>query len=121
MHQEILTVTTASNGTGSATLSRNISGLLYSMRYLKTDFAAGVDFTLSVVNSVATETILTITDGNASANYYPRVDSCGPTGSALSLNAQMVPIVGAPKITVAQGGDTKSGTFVLYWLDEPAK
>lgn len=117
LRQEILTITTNGDGDGSAQTS-NISGLLYSMRYLKTDYADGVDFTLSVVNSVTTQTVLTISNGNAAADYYPRVDSCGASGSALSLNTQMVPVAGALKVTVAQGGATKTGNFVLYWIED---
>ena len=116
LQQAILTVTTASNGAGSAQTG-NARGVLHALRYIKNNFADGIDFTVTVVNSATTDTLLTGTDVNASASFAPRMDRCTVAAVAASANDVPIPFVGALKVTVAQGGDAKSGTFVLYWDD----
>lgn len=116
--QEILTITVNASGDGSASTSRNISGLLYSIRYIKTDYADGIDFTVASAKAAATETLFTGTNVNASATYAPRMDAHTVTGTAQSANNILIPFVGALTVTVAQGGNAKTGTFVLTWLDD---
>lgn len=72
------------------------------------------DFTITA--EATGEAILTITNQNGSANYYPRAQVCGPTGSGLTYdNTRTVnePVaVGADriKIVIAQGGNAKTCT-----------
>lgn len=117
MNYEVLTVTTDADGNGSATSTNSRTGFLYGIQYVKTDYADGVDFTLASASSLAAATLLTITNCNASVSYYPRVDSSGVTGTALTANNTMIPFSGHLKVTVAQGGATKTGKFIVWWFD----
>lgn len=92
------------------------SGKIVSVRYVKTDFANGVDFTITA--GVSGETIWTESNVNASATRYPRAASAGVTGAA-ALYAALGEAVNVPialgndrvKIIVGSGGNATSGTF----------
>jgi hypothetical protein len=92
------------------------SGKIVSVRYVKTDFVNGVDFTITA--GVSGETIWTESNVNASATRYPRAASAGVTGAA-ALYAALGEAVNVPialgndrvKIIVGSGGNATSGTF----------
>lgn len=116
MQVTTLSITTDSSGDGSAT-TPVLNGLLRRIAYVKTDFADGVDFTLT--DGFGT-TLLTGTNVNASAAYHPRQATHGADGSA-SLYAASgepvesdYPVSGTLTVTVSSGGDTKSGTFHIW-------
>jgi hypothetical protein len=117
MGYKIIPITVNASGDGSARVTIPGSPLLYGVQYIKNNYADGVDMTLTTSNSVIASTILTITNMNAAASYYTRVDSCGATGSALSANDVYPPLLGSVTITIAQGGNATSGTFVLWYID----
>ena len=117
MGYQVIPITVNASGAGSASVTLPGSPLLYGIQYVKNNYADGVDMTLTTSNSVIASTLLTITNMNSAASYYPRVDSCGATGSALSQNNTMYPLMGTVTITIAQGGNATSGTFVLWYLD----
>lgn len=116
MGYKVLTITTNSSGAGAATVNIPGDRLLYGVQYIKTDYADGVDMTVTTANSVVAATLLTIANMNAAASYFPRVDACGATGTALSQNMTYIPLFGDVTITIAQGGDTKVGTFVIWYI-----
>lgn len=110
-------VTTASDG--SATVySEVFTGKISQIRYVKTDFANGVDFTITVDGTG--EGVWTESNVDASATRAPRQATHGVDGAA-SLYASggtavQVPIAVAHdriKIVIASGGDTKTGTFYI--------
>lgn len=110
----LITLTIATDGDGAATVTstEHVNGLLYGLRYVPGTIDTGADLTISFTNSVITQTVLTITNAGTSAiSWYPRVDTCGATGTALSANDQMVPIIGYLKVVVAQGAATKAGAL----------
>lgn len=114
----VLPLTVAAGGGGTATAPNAVNGVLYSVEYVKTDYADGVDFTVNCLNSGMTDLIMTVSNANASARYYPRDDSHKASdGSALSLNNMMIPIFGRPSISVTSGGTSTSGTFIIWILD----
>ena len=117
MGYKVIPITVNASGDGSATVNIPGSPLLYGVQYIKNNYADGVDMTLATSNSIIASTLLTITNMNAAASYYPRVDSCGATGTALSMNNILYPLMGTVTITIAQGGNATSGTFVLWYLD----
>jgi hypothetical protein len=92
------------------------SGKIVSVRYVKTDFANGVDFTITA--GVSGETIWTESNVNASATRYPRAASSDVAGAA-ALYAALGEAVNVPialgndrvKIIVGSGGNATSGTF----------
>ena len=116
MHAERHVVVATTNGSGVAEVyTPAVTGRVLGIRYAKTDFANGVDF---VVTAEATgEAILTATDCNASASFYPLVPADDELGADATLDGtrkMRVPVTVANdriKIAVAQGGDTKTGTF----------
>lgn len=98
-----------------------IFGHLVSIRYVKADFADGVDFV--VTNERTGETVWSEESVNASASRYPRA-ATHTTAGAASLYASggtavqgRIAIGGDRlKIVVADGGVSKSGT--LHFLVE---
>lgn len=115
MYAERHAVALTTNGSGDATgYTPVVSGRVLGVRYAKTDFANGVNFTITA--EATGEAILTLTDQNASGTFYPRSQVHGPTGTGLTLDGTRTasePVVVANdrvKVVVAAGGDTKTGT-----------
>lgn len=107
-------VTLTTNGSGAATeYTTVLSGRVHMISYVKTDFADGVDFTITL--EATGESLWTDTNVNASEKVYPLVaGNLGATGAASVLTE--VPIIAANdrvKIAVTSGGDTKTGTFII--------
>ncbi|MBF0358868.1 MAG: hypothetical protein HQL70_09690 [Magnetococcales bacterium] len=114
-HRKSATVTTAADGTATAYIPV-VSGRLSQIRYVKDDYAAGVDFTIT--NETTGETLWTEADVNASVTVAPRQPTHGTDGAAAlyaaagtAVNDQIVLVNDRIKIAIAQGGDSKSGTF----------
>lgn len=116
MHVErhVIEITTDGAGAGVG-YTPPVTGRVLGVRYVKTDFADGVDFTITA--EATGETILTGTDVNASASFYPRPQVHDAAGVGRTLDGMRT--VGEPvavafdriKIVVASGGSVKSGTF----------
>lgn len=116
MHVEKHSVAITTNGSGAGTgYTPPVTGRVLGIRYVKTDFADGIDFTVTVEDTG--EAILTVSDVNASASFYPRPAVHDAAGAVLEYVADFP--LGEPiavafdriKIVVASGGDTKTGTF----------
>lgn len=113
----VVAVTTASDGSATA-YSPVVTGLLSQIRYVKTSFADGVDFTITA--EATGETLWQQSDVNASATVAPRQATHGTDGAA-SLYAATGEAVRAPialandrvKIVIAAGGSVTTGTFHL--------
>lgn len=111
-----VTVITDSSGDGTGYSDPIDYGLLSQARYVKTDFANGVDFTITADGTG--ESLWTESNVNASAIRAPRQATHGTDGvaslyAAAGLAVQdMIAIVNDRiKVVVAQGGATKTGTF----------
>ncbi len=105
------------DASGDATeYSPVLSGKLISFRYVKDDFADGVDFTITAEDTG--ETLWAEENVNASATRYPRAATASTAGAA-SLYAALGTAVNdriglsqdRVKIVVASGGNATSGTF----------
>lgn len=109
-----VTATTAADGTATA-YSGVCNGSIESVQYAKTDFANGVDFTITTETSE--QNVWVDTDVNASETVYPMVATNGTDGAALSGAGTLmsrIPVANERiKIAIAQGGDTKTGTFYI--------
>jgi len=110
-----VTVTTAADGTVTA-YSPRISGKIHQIEYVKTDYANGVDFTIT--GEATGVNLWTESDVNASAIRAPRQPTHSQVGAALLYaaggTAQTVPVALANdrvKIVLAQGGNAKTGAF----------
>jgi len=105
-------VTTDASGDATA-YSPTVTGRIHAIIYQKTDFADGVDFTITL--EATGESLWTDTNVNASEAVYPVAKAnLGATGASSTLLEQ--PIIAANdrvKIVVAQGGNAKSGHFVV--------
>ena len=108
-------ITTAADGSAIA-YSPFLSGEIHSIQYVKTDFANGVDFT--VTSEKTGENIWAESDVNATASRYPRAATHNQSGAAALYAAGGTPVqarIGLAgdrvKIVVAQGGNAKTGTI----------
>ena len=108
-------VTTDSSGDGTGYVDVDY-GLLSQIRYVKNDFANGVDFAITVEGTG--EGLWTQSDVNASATKAPRQATHGVDGAAAlfasggtAIQDKIAIVQDRIKVVVAQGGDTKAGTF----------
>lgn len=113
--RHVVAVTTAADGTATA-YSPVITGKLSQIRYVKTDFAAGVDFTITA--EATGETLWTQSDVNASATVAPRQATHTTAGVAalyaVGGSAVLDKIALANdrvKIVIGSGGNAKTGAF----------
>jgi hypothetical protein len=111
------TVAVTTDGSGDATAySPFLSGLLHQIQYVKTDYANGVDFTITTETTA--QTLWAESNVDAAATRAPR-QSTHSTAGVASLFAgggtavQDRVAIGRErvKIVVASGGATKAGTF----------
>lgn len=111
----VVSVTTAADGSATA-YSPFLSGCLSQISYLKTDFADGVDFTITA--EATGQTLWTESDVNAAKHCFPRAPTNSTAGVAalyasggtavndrISLGRDRV------KIVIASGGNAKTGAF----------
>ena len=119
--KETVVVTTAAAGEAGLGYSKPIRGRIFSVQYVKGDFANGVDFTITLETSGIG--IWAEDNVNASAVKCPRQPAHSQVGAALYFNDESNEPVPAPivavddrvKIVIAQGGDEKSGTFHIIY------
>lgn len=117
MRRYNIPVTTAADGSATA-YSPGISGKIHSIHYVKTDYADGVDFTITA--EATGESIWAESNVNASTVRYPRAPTSSQAGVASLYAAGGTAIqdkigLGADrvKIVLAQGGNVKTGTFIV--------
>lgn len=105
------------DGSGDAEVyTPKLYGRLVSIRYVKTDFADGVDFVVTL--ETTGETVWSEEDVNASVTRYPRAPTHSTAGAAAlyaALGEAVNDRIGIGgdrvKIVVASGGDTKTGAL----------
>lgn len=115
--RHIIAVTTSAGGAATV-FSPVVTGKIQTLIYTKTDFAAGVDFTITVEGTG--EGVWTETDVDASATVAPRQPTHDNAGVASLYAATGEPVEDhiavandRIKIVIASGGATKTGTFTL--------
>lgn len=107
------------DASGAATAySSVLTGKLSAIHYVKTDFADGVDFTVTLESTG--EGIWTESNVNAAASRYPRVPTHDQVGTPLlyaaagaAVRDKMAIAQDRVKIVIAQGGVSKSGAFTI--------
>ena len=111
----VVPVTTAADGSATA-YSPYLSGYLAQIIYAKTDYANGVDFTITA--EATGETLWTESDVNASVSKSPRTATHSTAGVAAlyaaggtAVNDRIALARDRVKIVLAQGGNVKTGTF----------
>jgi hypothetical protein len=118
VRRHVVTIVTDGSGDGTG-YTDALNGFVHAIRYAKTDYADGVDFTITAETSGIA--VLTTSASNAAATFHPRAATVD-TANAASLYAAagttvnaLIPVADERlKIVVAQGGATKTGTFHVY-------
>lgn len=112
-HEVPLTTDASGDATGYTPV---ITGRILGVRYVKDDFADGVDFEITL--EATGETVWDEDNVNASATRSPRQATHSTAGVAAlyasggeAVGGYIVAANDRVKIVVANGGDTKSGTF----------
>lgn len=112
-------------GAGTFTSGDAVLGRLYAVEWVDGDLADGVDAVLSVTNreSGVDRTLLTLTDANSDAFYYPREQVHSNAGAGLNYNDESdEPVVDLPlvdgvlSLVIADGGDKKTGGAIVFVL-----
>jgi hypothetical protein len=113
--RHVVTLTTDTNGAATG-YTPVVSGRVVSIRYVKTDFTDGVDFTITAEGTG--ETIWTQQDVNASVTVAPRQPTHSTAGAAAlyagsgtAVNDKIVLAADRVKIIVGSGGATHTGAF----------
>lgn len=117
MHADrhVVTITTDASGDGTG-YTPNVTGRILAIRYVKTDYDNGVDFTITL--EATGEAILTGTNINASQSFYARVPTQDEAGAdalyaaaGTKVRDGVVAANDRVKIVIAQGGNAKTGKF----------
>lgn len=110
-------VTTAADGSATA-YSPRIRGKIHQIEYVKVDFADGVDFTITGESTGIG--LWTESNVNAATARAPRQPTHSQAGAAalyasggVGVNDKIAIVADRVKIVIAQGGNAKSGTFVI--------
>lgn len=113
--REVVNVTTAADGSATA-YSGVVTGKLSQIRYVATDFAVGVGFTITA--EATGETLWTEAAVNASATRAPRQATHSTAGVAAlyaaagtAVNDKIALANDRVKIVIASGGNAKTGAF----------
>ena len=112
---ESVTVTTASGGGATVFTSEVYTGRIVNVIYTKTDFANGVDFTITT--DLTAQNVWVESDVNASATRSPRQATQDTVGVASlyeageSVEGPIYLVNERLKIVVASGGSVKTGAF----------
>lgn len=115
---EQLRLTGTTDGDGAATVDspEAVLGALYAVQWIDGTLADGVDAVLSVVGPDATQTILTLSNANDDAMYYPRHAVHDNAGAAIAGLYDLPLINGKPRLAITSGGTTRTGGCVLYFV-----
>ena len=114
--KQVVTLETDSSGDVIG-FTEPVTGLIHSIKYTKDDYADGVDFTITTEDTA--QSVWAELNVNATAQRAPRqavhdivgVASLYETGEA--VEDKIACYHERIKIVIANGGDTKSGTFTV--------
>ena len=111
-----LSVTTDADGAATAQATTPVLGYLEAVEWVDGSLADGVDATVSVVSTSSgiDQTLLTLTNANDDAMYYPRAIVHDATGGTVAGEYTEYLVDGYLKLTVAQGGSVKAGNAIIY-------
>lgn len=112
-----LSVTTDGSGDGNTTHTEHVQGYLYAVQLIDGSFADGVDVTLACLNTELTYNLFVKANFNTDQMAYPRtLQHLDTDGTNLTTHCEPI-VFGKPKVTIAQGGDTKTGSVRLFVRD----
>lgn len=109
-----LPFTTDASGDATVTAAFDTIGKVYAVAWTDGDLADGVDAVLSYTGSGRPDqTLLTLTNANDDAWYYPRAAASSSAGAALTAYVEPM-VMGKLKVVVSSGGNAKSGAIRVY-------
>jgi len=116
------TMSWTTNGSGAATVTgKSVPGgaLVEAVTYIPGDTATGATVTVTDEFAGASFTIwVQATAGTSTIREFPRtLEQLNTDGSDLATHTRPV-IAGVPKVVIASGGDTKSGSLILHLSEE---
>ena len=117
------TIPLTTNSGGAVTAySSYFSGYIDAVQYVKTDFADGVDFTVTADETG--EAILSLTDQNTATKLSPRAATHSTAGVAAlyagggtAVNDRIALGRDRVKVVIAQGGNVKTGSVIVTVSD----
>ncbi len=111
---QMVSVSATTDGSGNATVyTEAFRGRINAVQYVKTDFADGVDFTITTETSA--QNVWVDTNINAAEVVQPRIQSNDTAGVLISGAYDAIRVYNERvKIIVGSGGDTKTGTFRVF-------
>lgn len=116
--------TTETDGTLTVNAEVQVRGFLYAVEWIDGTFDDGVDAVVSCEStpSGVAQTLLTLSNANSDAWYFPRTVVHGETGTALTGTSggdrALFILNGKPRLAVTSGGSTKTGGCILYYTRE---
>lgn len=119
MQVERYSVALVTDASGDCTAySPNVTGRILTLRYVKSTFDDGIDFTVTA--EATGEAIWAESNVNASATRAPRQGTYTTAGVAslyaaggLAVNDHIYLANDRVKVVVAQGGNVKAGTLIV--------
>lgn len=121
MHVRVREVAILTDGDGAATAYCTAeAGMLDRIQYVKTDFADGVDFAITLEDTG--ESLWTQEDVNAAAVVAPRQATHDLAGVATLYAAggatvrDRIAVKGRIKVVIASGGAAKTGLFRFWFV-----
>lgn len=117
MQVKVFNILTNGSGAYVGTLAVRTPAKLVAAQWVDGDLVDGVDATLICTQFTPRDlvtTLLTLTNANNDAFYYPKVTGADSVGATIA-DAYESPIVhGTLQLTVAAGGAAKTGALWLY-------
>lgn len=108
-------VTTDSSGAGSFSLDVGGPRRLVAVYAGRSDLAATADITVASSYLGAENNYLSVADTATDVWYHPVVQSVASTGAAVTGQYQSPFVMGTITVSIAQGGDAKTGEFILVF------
>jgi len=110
------TITTDANGDATEYI-RDCDGFIHFVQYVKTDYATGVDFVITL--DTIGENVWNESNVDASKIVYPKVQNHDTVGAAITGEYDRI-YMGSDhlKIVVSNGGANKTGIFRAMIVDE---
>ena len=113
--------TTDSAGAVTVDATKAVYGRLYAVQWIDGSFVNGVDAVISTQGADAAKTLLTLTNADDDALYYPRDlvhDAAGAALTGTQGGDRCLPLIsGTPRMVVASGGAAKVGGCVLFYYE----
>lgn len=112
MQIEKVTITTDASGDATA-YTGYFTGQVVAIRYVKDDYANGVDFTITA--ETGGNTFWTEANVNASETVFPTDVVDDTAGADTATRGPCWCLDDRVKIVIDEGGNAKNGTFWIFW------